>query len=90
VDLGPRSSAELPGQRLGGPVEDLIEQDLARGRLFEPGDQPQGGGLAAAGRAEQGEELAAGHGQVDVVDRDLAELLGQPAQLDASSGHGAS
>ena len=55
-----------------------VEQDLARGRLLEARDQPQGGGLAAARRAEQGEELAAGHGQVDVVDRDLAEPLGQP------------
>jgi hypothetical protein len=77
-----------PVRRNVGHV-DPVEQDLARGRLLEAGDQAQGSGLAAARRAEEGEELTAGHGQVDVVDRDLGEPLGQPRQLDASSGHGA-
>ncbi len=35
-----------------------VEQDRARGRAVEPGDQPQKRGLAAARRAEKGEELA--------------------------------
>src|SRR5690242_9617959 len=30
------------------------DQDLALGRLLEPRDHPQGGGLAASGRTEQG------------------------------------
>ena len=32
-------------------------QDLARGRLLEPGDHPHGGGLSAPRRSEQDEEL---------------------------------
>src|SRR5262249_39494380 len=37
--------------------------------MLEPGDQPEGGGLAAAARSEKGENLAALDGQADVVYR---------------------
>ena len=40
---------------LGGLAENL---DMAAGRLFEAGDQPQAGRLARARRAEHGEEFA--------------------------------
>src|SRR3984893_18508567 len=43
-----------------------------RGR--EARDQPQGGGLAAAGRAEQGDELARPHREIEAGHRgDVAE-----------------
>jgi hypothetical protein len=75
-------------RRHAGDV-DPVEQDAARGRLLEPGDQPQGGRLAAAGRPEQREELPAGHRQVDIVDRGrvaVVEPLSQPDELNAC-GH---
>jgi hypothetical protein len=57
---------------------------------LEPGDQPQGGRLAAARGAEEGEELAAGHLQVDAVDGgDVLEPLDQPDQPDLASAHAA-
>jgi len=43
-----------PVRRHVGHV-DAVEQDPAGGGLLEPGDQPQGGGLTAARRPEQGE-----------------------------------
>ena len=45
-----------------------LELDQARGRLLEAADHPQGRRLAAAGRAEEGEEFAVEHLEVDVVD----------------------
>ena len=45
-----------------------LEQDLARGRLQQPGDQPAGGRLAAAGLADQAERLAGLQVEVDPVD----------------------
>ena len=36
---------------------------------------------------EQGEELAAVHGEIDVVHRDFGEPLGQRDQLDMPTGH---
>ncbi len=49
----------------------------------EPGDQPQQGGLARAGRAEQREELPLRHGEVDAVDRvDLGVALAQRRRAD--------
>ncbi len=66
---------------------DVVEQYPAGRRLLEPGDQPQRGRLAAARGTEQREELPAGHGQVDLVDGELNEALGQRHQLDLSSGH---
>jgi hypothetical protein len=63
-----------------------VEEDLAAGRLLEA-DHPQGGGLATARRAEQGEELALGDPEIDVLDGPDAlgpggELLLHPDQLD--------
>ena len=61
-----------------------VDQHLALGRLLESGDHPQRGRLAAAARAQQGEELPFPDRQAEVVDRrEVAELLGDVAQLDA-------
>jgi hypothetical protein len=65
----------------------VAEQHLPRRRSLEPGDHPQRRGLAAAGRAEQGEERPRGDRQVEVVDRDeVAERLAQPAQPEVARG----
>jgi hypothetical protein len=75
--------------RRGPGHVDPVEQDAAVGGLLEPGDQPQGGRLAAARGAEQGEELPAGHLQVDAVHGgDVLEALDQPDQPDFASAHG--
>src|SRR5829696_6443033 len=67
-----------------------VEQDAAVGGLLEPGDQSQGGRLAAARGAEQGEELAPWHLQVDAVHGgDVLEPLDQPDQPDLASAHAA-
>ena len=46
-----------------------VEGDAAVADRFEPGDQPQAGGLAAAGRPQQGDEGAVGNPQGETVDR---------------------
>src|SRR6185503_16310816 len=69
------------------PDRATLVQDLSARRVGEAGDQLQQGGLAAAGRADHGEELAAPELQVDGperVDRGAApaggreNLLGRP------------
>jgi hypothetical protein len=57
-----------PVGRGGGQVL-AVEEDLAAGRRLEAGDEPQGRGLPAPGRAEDREELAGTDLQVDAVDR---------------------
>jgi len=65
------------GNRLAG------EQDLAGGRLFEPGDHPEGRRLAAAGRPEEAVEGATGDSKGHPVDgRDIAEDLCDVDDLD--------
>src|SRR5215216_4314472 len=44
------------------------DRDAAVVRLLEAGDHAQGRGLAAARGAEQGEELARFHHQIDAID----------------------
>jgi hypothetical protein len=53
-----------------GGEADPVEADVPRGRPLEAGDQAQRRRLAAAARAEQGEELPGGDLEVDRVDRD--------------------
>jgi hypothetical protein len=67
----------------------VADQDGARGRLFEAGDDPKQRRLAAPGRADEHHELAVLDLQLDVVDRDhaTAELLRHVSERDA--GHGA-
>ena len=47
---------------------DALDGDAARVRLGQAGDQVEDGGLAAAGLAEQGDDLAARHLEGDAVD----------------------
>ena len=55
-----------------------VEEDVAGGGVFEAGDQAEGGGFAAAGGAEQGEELARRYGEGERVEGDVAgEVLGE-------------
>ena len=59
------------------------DQDRAGGGVVEARDHPQGRGLAASRRAEEGEELATADVEVEGVDHGrAAEDLGQPAQGD--------
>ena len=45
------------------------DEDATAGGLLEPGHEAQRGRLAAAGRAEQGEERSGRDGQVELFDR---------------------
>ena len=61
---------------------DAADQDRSLGRLLEAGEQPQRRRLAAPRRAEQREELAPAHGEVDAVDgRDRTEALDDADQF---------
>ena len=67
VALEHHRDAALGGRQRGHIA--LGDPDRAGIRCVEPGDQPQGGGLAAAGRAEQRHEMAGRRRKADVVDR---------------------
>ena len=59
-----------------------INAYLPVARLFQPGDQAQNGGLAAAGRAEQRHHLPPWDGERDVIDyRVAAEPFGDVTQF---------
>ena len=66
-----------PRSAAGTVVDHLaVDGKFAAGRLFEPGDHPQQRRLAAAGRADEDDELAVGDLQIDAVeDVDRAERL---------------
>ena len=52
--------------RGGHVVDDLAgDHDFAAGDFLQPGDHPQGRGLAAAGRADQHDELPIGNIEID-------------------------
>src|SRR5690606_33401112 len=70
---------------VGWPQPHFLAVDLERAfrGVLEAGDHAQRRGLAAAGRPEEGEELAVADAQVDAVDRhDLAEPFRDPDQFD--------
>ncbi|GAA1616801.1 hypothetical protein GCM10009733_011370 [Nonomuraea maheshkhaliensis] len=80
--------ADVPAQLVGVEAEHVLaaDADLAGGRLDQPVDHLHGGRLAAAGRADQHDELSCGDVEGDVVDRwgGLPRVvLGQRAQFDA-------
>ena len=76
-----REALEHHRHALGRPVDRLaVERHRALGRAGEAGDEPQQGRLAAAGAAEQRDDLARAQGQRDVLqDRRalLARALGE-------------
>ena len=76
----------LPSGRNSGTPPTSTSSSRLLPALFEVGGQPRRRGLAAPGRAEQGEELAAGCLQVDLNDRDFRETLGQRGQLNPATG----
>ena len=71
-----------PGRRQ--VVDDLpADADVPRGLGLEPGDDPQQGGLAAAGSAEQHDEFAIGDVEVDALQHvGLAEGLADLVDLE--------
>src|SRR5205814_5583957 len=70
------------GDRLAGFAE--AYPTGAAGRLAEPGNDPQQCALAAAGRPQQAQELAARDAQLDAVERlqTGGKPLADPAQRD--------
>src|SRR5690606_23732886 len=61
----------------------VADHDAPGGGHLQPGDQAQGGGLAAAGGAEQGDELPGRDLERDVAHRDYGpEGLGHPLEGD--------
>ena len=64
-----------------------VDEDLAGRRPLEAGQHAEQRRLAAAGTAQQAEDLLLVDVEGDVVDRDeLAELLGDPLHLDEGLG----
>ncbi len=76
--------------RSAGPMSLALAPSISRSpavMLFEPGDHAQQGRLAAAGRADEDDELAVGDVEVDSLDDlDFAVVLADAAQ--GNSGHG--
>ena len=67
-------------------VDDAItDADVALGRILEARDHPEGGGLAAAGRAEEHEELVVPRLEIEVAHRDdIAETFRHMVEHDPS------
>jgi len=62
----------------------LTNHDVTGARLFQPGDAPQHRGLAGTRRAQQHEQLAIPHVEIQLVQHLQAavEHLAQPAECD--------
>ena len=75
----PGDGALVRGQR--GHV-DAVDEDCARGRAIEAGDDVERRRLAAAVGADQRMHAAAPHGEIDAVDRlQAAEIFGEASDL---------
>ena len=77
----------MPRSR-GAHVVDVaaVDADLAAGDVLEAGDHAQQRGLAAAGRADEDDELAMLDGQVDALD-DLDRAIALANALEFETGH---
>jgi hypothetical protein len=65
-----------------------VDRDAPGRRLVEAADETEQRGLAAPARAEDGDDLARAHREVDAGERlDRTEVLAHPGQLDGR-GHG--
>jgi hypothetical protein len=71
----------------------VVDDHRARGRHVEPGKDVEHGGLAAAGMADDADELAARHRQPQILEHDRAaaarrrKALGDPFDGDELVGH---
>ncbi len=67
----------------------IIEQHLADIRTFKPGNQPQGGGLAATGRTENRQRFAGLDGQVQILYSNgaIGKCLAAAFQANGGSAH---
>jgi hypothetical protein len=66
----------MPRPRLAGFTAQQVapfEPDRAAARLDEARDHLQGRGLAAARRAEEGDEIALADGQAEILDGDVCD-----------------
>jgi len=66
-------------------VDDLApDAQLTRGDVLQAGDHVEGGGLAAAGGADEDDELPVGNVQIEVIDREgaIGKTLGKVLQHD--------
>ena len=85
VALEHRVDRPLVGRQVGQVL--AVQPDLALVGVLEAGDQAQQGGLAAAGGAQQGEELVLADVDRNIVQRDhaiiaAAENLGDALYFD--------
>ena len=77
IALEHQAGVALPWRQRGDVA--LAQAHAARRRLDEAGDDPQGRGLAAAGRAEQDQKLAIADVDRNVIDRlEVAVAFGDP------------
>ena len=65
-----------------------VDRDLAGGRLFESGDDPQQRGFSAAGGADHADELALGNGKINRRQRLDFVVADRKAFGDAADGQG--
>ena len=78
-------AAAIGRNTLCGLAENL---DMAGGRLLETGHQPQAGGLAGAGWAEHGEELAGRDFKIDSIDGAHSAEMARDVFEQDGGGHG--
>src|SRR5262249_30942474 len=70
-------------------VDDAVaDLDLAVADLFEPGDHPQRGRLPAAGRADEDNELAVLHAEIEIGDGVRAVAVDLVHLVERDAGHG--
>src|SRR5438093_12250157 len=83
--LGQQADPAADLVRIGHDV-DPVEPGIPGGRTDQPGEEPDGRGLAGAVRTEEGEDLAWSDLQVEVADRPLvAEPATEPDGADHRS-----
>ena len=81
IGLEHHGEPAIGGSHVVDPL--AVEHDVAAGGPLKAGDDAQQGRLAAAGRADEDDELAMRHLEVDLVDdAGGAERLDHPAQLE--------
>ena len=80
--VGLEHHGDVPVLRIEVVDDPASDDDVARGRLLQPGDHAHRGRLSAPRGTEEHEELPVSDGQVEVVDPDeVTPALGDVAQL---------